>query len=208
MKLRRVGRPRKFRSTAPLLTIALFIAVVSLVGWQSKQLQVSTVRADQAVQEKSQAQLERDVAVRETERWRQNFEKEVAAAFTDKKAEDWKEFTRMVKAIAPIYDYPPNVVLSQAALESARGTSRWATERNNYFGYTCYDGREEQSCSWFASPYEGIIEYFRLIKNKYPKAYAVRHNPELMIQEIKNGGYATDPLYVQKVKSMPEWGIK
>jgi len=208
MKIKKLGRPYKFRSTWPLSTIALFMAVVSLVGYQSNQLQVTTAHASQVMVMNTKLEEERNQAIKETEQWRENFELEVSKVFTDKKAEDWKQFTLMAKAVAPIMDYPVNVLLSQAALESARGTSRWATERNNYFGYTCYDNREFESCSWFASPYESMLEYMRLIKNKYPKAYAARHNPDLMIQEIKNRGYATDPNYVTKVKSMPEWKIK
>ena len=53
-----------------------------------------------------------------------------------------------------------------------------------------------------------MIEYMRLIKNQYPKAYAVRHDPEQMIREIKANGYASDPLYVQKIMSLPEWNMK
>ncbi|CCQ10209.1 Putative Bax protein [Pseudoalteromonas luteoviolacea B = ATCC 29581] len=37
---------------------------------------------------------------------------------------------------------PPSLVLAQAALESAWGTSRFAVEANNYFGHWCF----EESC--------------------------------------------------------------
>lgn len=204
-------RVRTFtRSTkSGVITVALFTALALLIAlpMQDAFNQVKIASANDELQnfrvvELSQTSKEQE---EELKRWRTKFEAEVAAVFTDKKAEDWQQFIRMAQAIAPIYDYPVKVLVAQAALESARGTSRWAVERNNFFGYRCYDNREYEMCSWFTSPYEGMIEYIRLIRDKYPEAYALRKDPDAMIKAIKAGGYATDPLYVTKVMSMPEW---
>lgn len=127
-----------------------------------------------------------------------------------KSSPKWKEFVKAAYDLAPIYDYPVSVLLSQAALESAHGTSRFAIERNNFFGWNCNDGREEQDCMYFDNPSEAIVEYMRGIKRSgiYTAAYAVRENPNAMIQAIKDSGYATDSRYVAKVMAMPEWGTK
>lgn len=124
-----------------------------------------------------------------------------------KYSENWQEFVAAAKRIAPIYDYPLKVLLAQAALESAHGTSRMATERNNFFGYNCNDGREEQDCTSFSTPEESIIEYMRLIKRepRYAAAYDARKSPTEMIVHIKEANYATDPNYISKVMATAEW---
>lgn len=124
---------------------------------------------------------------------------------TPEEQSDWNAFIRAAHKLAPIYDYPVKVILAQAALESARGTSKYARERKNFFGFTCYDRDPDRYCSYFENQEQGILEYMRLIKNSYPEAYANRANPDRMIELIKAGGYATDPLYVQKIKALPEW---
>lgn len=117
----------------------------------------------------------------------------------------WESFVQKAHELAPLYDYPIKVILAQAALESAHGTSPFAVERNNFFGFTCYDRSPAKDCASFDSIEEGIIEYMRLIKYHYPEAYAQRSNPDKMIQLIWEGGYATDPLYVEKIKALKEW---
>lgn len=124
---------------------------------------------------------------------------------TPEQQASWEAFKRAAHKLAPLYNYPAKVVIAQAALESARGTSRFAQERNNYFGFTCYDRDPEKYCAHFDSIDEGIIEYLRLIKYRYPNAYAQRANPDRMIELIHKGGFATDPDYVAKIKSLPEW---
>jgi len=111
----------------------------------------------------------------------------------------WDKFIQQAYEVAPIYDYPVKVLIAQAALESAKGTSEFAKERNNYFGYSCYDSDPRKYCARFDNPKQSMIEYMRLIKNSYQEAYANRKNPELMVKLIKKQGYATDPEYVGKV---------
>lgn len=124
---------------------------------------------------------------------------------TPEEKSDWDSFVRAAHKLSPIYDYPVKVLLAQGALESGRGTSKFAKERSNYFGYRCFDGREEEMCAYFENQEQGIIEYMRLIKEHYPEAYQARSNPDRMIELIKEGGYATDSNYVTKVKALPEW---
>jgi flagellum-specific peptidoglycan hydrolase FlgJ len=129
----------------------------------------------------------------------------VEPTLTPKQLTKWEHFKKKAEELAPIYDYPAKVIISQAALESTRGTSKYAVERNNYFGFACYDADPDANCAYFQNQEQGIIEYMRLIKNRYPKAYSSRKNPEKMIELIKEGGYATDPNYVAKIKGLKEW---
>jgi Bax protein len=46
--------------------------------------------------------------------------------------------TAFVKLLNRVDYLPPDLVLAQAAIESAWGTSRFATKANNYFGQWCY----------------------------------------------------------------------
>lgn len=123
---------------------------------------------------------------------------------TPEQEQDWEAMKRMARKLAPLYDYPVNVVISQMALESARGTSHYCQTRNNCFGIGAYDSNPDQAF-WFENKEQGIIEYMRLIKAYYSDAYASRQNPDEMIRLIKANGYATDPNYVQKITSLPEW---
>lgn len=118
----------------------------------------------------------------------------------------WDDFKLSCKKIAKIYNFPVNVALAQAALESRRGTSNLAQGRNNYFGLGAYDANPNLAFA-FDNPQQSIIYYMSLIRFNpiYAKAWAVKDSPKLMLEEIKNAGYATDPEYIAKVESMPEW---
>ena len=116
----------------------------------------------------------------------------------------WHEVVDSIKKIAPIYDFPIKIAIAQAALESRRGTSNHAKDRNNYFGLGAYTNNPDAAMR-FDNAEQCIIAYMQLIKNKFPLAYAQRDNPQRMIELIKAGNYATDPDYIVKVTSLPEW---
>lgn len=52
--------------------------------------------------------------------------------FDEENTQHWKELLKRVNTV------PPSLALAQAANESAWGTSRFATEGNNYFGQWCF----------------------------------------------------------------------
>ena len=132
---------------------------------------------------------------------------------------DWNNFVTAAKKIANESGFPLSVILGQAALE----TGRKAMPGNNFFGIkgtgnagtqdlatkeadaegNLYDTRSNFAA--YLNPEDSIKAYIDLIRKGFPKAYAERKDPTKMIQEIKRGGYATDPLYVQKVMSTPEF---
>jgi len=118
----------------------------------------------------------------------------------------WSNFEQTATPIAAASDYPLSVLLGQAALESARGTSNFAQSRNNYFGMDAYDSNPD-AAKGYATPQASIEDYINLIKNdpRYTQAWHDRSNPKQMIQDIKDAGYATDPNYVSSVESTPEF---
>ncbi|MFO7602707.1 MAG: glucosaminidase domain-containing protein [Gammaproteobacteria bacterium] len=81
-------------------------------------------------------------------------------------------------------EIPTSMVLAQAALESAWGTSRFASEGNNFFGHWCFSAgcgmvpsdRKEgavHEVRRFASAEASLLAYFRNI-NSHPAYQAVR----------------------------------
>jgi hypothetical protein len=123
-------------------------------------------------------------------------------------ANKWEEFVIAAEKVAEIYNFPVNVVLAQGALESARGKSNFALQRNNFLGIGAYDSDPNQAF-YFENPEQCVIEYMRVIKRNFPEAWSHRDNPdkllELLVSNSKGRKYATDPHYVGKVKKMPEW---
>ncbi len=89
--------------------------------------------------------------------------------------EDWSELLRRVDAV------PVSLALAQAATESGWGTSRFATDANNYFGELCFEagcglvpenrgsGATYEIAS-FASPAASVENYLRNL-NRH-RAYA------------------------------------
>lgn len=118
----------------------------------------------------------------------------------------WATFLATAEEVAPEYDYPLSVLVAQAALESARGTSNFARNRNNFFGMCAYDSDPNQACH-YASIEDGIRAYIHNIYTypRYAKAVEHKDDPVRMVTEIKRAGYASDPLYVEKVTSLPEF---
>lgn len=133
----------------------------------------------------------------------------------------WDEFVQAAMRVAQEENYPIGVILGQAALETGRDPNNAAG--NNWFGIKGQgnagwntlntqeanpQGQFYRTLSNFAAyqtPEDSIRAYIDLIKTHYPQAYALKDNPAAMIQAIKAGGYATDPNYVSKVMSTPEF---
>lgn len=103
------------------------------------------------------------------------------------------------------YGIPWEAVMAQGIVESASGTSRFARERNNFFGIGAIDSDPNQAKS-FSSPQEGWKGYFEFINNnpRYRNAGAFNHpdDPYAYLISIKNAGYATSTNYVSTVSSI------
>jgi peptidoglycan hydrolase FlgJ len=136
----------------------------------------------------------------------------------------WDEFKQTANQIAEQENFPVNVLLGQAALESGRGEH---APGNNYFGIKAQGTagtnnlktseygnngyyQEQSNFGAYNTPADSIQSYIDLIKNnpRYAPAYQqylLDHDSVKLLQGIKAGGYATSPTYVQNVSSMPEF---
>ena len=121
---------------------------------------------------------------------------------------NWQSFKQAAIDLAPQYDYPVKVIIAQAALESRRGTSRFARERFNYFGIGAFDSDPDKART-YDNMEQGIVEYMKFVKERFPEAYEARSNPDRMIELLVDNKmgrkYATDPDYVAKLRNLPEW---
>lgn len=117
----------------------------------------------------------------------------------------------------------PSVVIAQAICESGWGQSQIMMKANAIFGIKatsnwkgkvynantkeCYDGVSYTNISACFRAYnnlqESISDYFDLITKaeRYRKA-CVANSPLECITEIKNGGYATSPTYINTIMSI------
>ena len=125
-------------------------------------------------------------------------------------------------------DFPPVILLVQAALETGWGKH---VISNNLYGIkdvpwipgsveattTEYDGEwkiETHSFETFASPLQSMLAYVVKIsqEERYKAAWVHRHDPILYFQEIHKAGYATDPDYAKKLEriyqTFPDWEEK
>jgi flagellum-specific peptidoglycan hydrolase FlgJ len=126
----------------------------------------------------------------------------------DTSSNPWSTFKQSAESVVNQRGLPKAIIpvmLGQAALESARGTSNFAKDRNNYFGYGAFDSNPDNAKS-YATPAESINDYLDLVMGYKGVPEAVQTgSPANIIQAIKNNGYATDPNYVSKVMSTPEF---
>lgn len=105
------------------------------------------------------------------------------------------------------YGIPWETVVAQGILESASGTSKFATERNNFFGIAAYDSNPNNAHS-YSTPAEGWEGYYKnIVKTSTYRAHGVFSgdtitDPYKYAQAIKDAGYATDPNYVAKLSKL------
>lgn len=103
------------------------------------------------------------------------------------------------------YDINPVVILAQAALESAWGTSYSARNRNNFFGIIAagslnsfWDGAKSQSTSsglWFRiykTAQDGFYDFARLISSKYKEAASVSNDTASYAKAIAISPYISE----------------
>jgi hypothetical protein len=116
----------------------------------------------------------------------------------------WERFQREAVRQAKAYKFPAQVLIAQGALESARGQSELAVNRNNFLGINAVDNNPDAAFS-FESP-EACVQYWvKMISKRYTDAWNNRHDPVKMVEYIKAGGYASAYNYVEKVVSQPEF---
>ena len=119
-------------------------------------------------------------------------------------AQSWDEMVKQATQIAYEYGIPPEVMISQMALESGRGTSNRA-KQNQLFGVGVYN--DNSAGHRYSTPEESMRGYAKLLTTdpRYAKALQVKDDPTAFIRAVKAAGYAADPDYVRKIMSMPEF---
>ncbi|MDO4612024.1 MAG: glucosaminidase domain-containing protein [Candidatus Saccharibacteria bacterium] len=101
------------------------------------------------------------------------------------------------------YGIPWETVMAQGILESAAGTSRFATERNNFFGIGAFDSNPDNAFR-YDTPTDGWRGYYQNIaKTATYRNHGVFQgdaitDPYVYLAAIKAAGYATDPAYIEK----------
>lgn len=113
---------------------------------------------------------------------------------------------------------PAEVILAQSALESDWGRTvignaylgikgKSATGNSTTFSTheVTLSGKKVSEIDEFrayASYAEAANDYALLIKRRFPAAFAYRNNPEQFAEAVARHGYATDPHYAKKLKSI------
>lgn len=116
----------------------------------------------------------------------------------------WDELKTFFATKAYENGYSPAAIVGQKANESARGTSDFAINRNNFGGIGAYDEDPNQAF-YFENPEEYWNYYDLMIRKRFPNAYKVRNNPIEYLKELKKANYATSPTYVEDIMGTPEF---
>lgn len=137
-----------------------------------------------------------------------------------KKQKDYvKRFAASAKKEMEKYGIPASITLAQGLIESNCGESRLATKNNNHFGIKCFSRScKKGHCSNFTDDshkdffrnYKSVWESYRahsvlLQKARYKSLYKLNKNDyKGWARGLKKAGYATDPLYADKLINLIE----
>lgn len=129
---------------------------------------------------------------------------------------------KMAVRIARKNNILPSVMLAQSILESNWGRAELSREYNNYFGIKAVkkdqgivfeteeyvdgeSGRYMENFKKYSSKRESFEHYAKLLSTakRYEKVKTAKNYKEAA-QYIKEGGYATDPSYADKIISVVE----
>ncbi|WP_062551771.1 glycoside hydrolase family 73 protein [Peptoniphilus phoceensis] len=129
---------------------------------------------------------------------------------------------KMAVRIARKNNILPSVMLAQSILESNWGRSELSKEYNNYFGIKAVkkdqgvvfeteeyvdgeSGRYMENFKKYSSKRESFEHYAKLLSTakRYEKVKTAKNYKEAA-KYIKEGGYATDPSYADKIISVVE----
>ncbi len=116
------------------------------------------------------------------------------------------------------FGIPASITLAQALLESGSGTGSLCSQANNHFGIKCradwtgpsvkYDDDALQECfRKYADPKDSFKDHstFLLSKPWYAKLFKLDiKDYKAWAKGLKSAGYATDPLYPQKLINLIE----
>lgn len=124
---------------------------------------------------------------------------------------DWVDkWHETAQALSIEFGIPWEAVMAQSIVESAAGTSYYATTRNNFFGLGAIDSNPDNAYS-YETPEAGWRGYYEFIRNNSAlySAHGVFAeptitNPYKYLEAIKAAGYATADNYVEIVSQYIE----
>ena len=105
------------------------------------------------------------------------------------------------------FNMNPTMILAQAAFESGWGMSKLATGSNNYFGLTAYGcsnqywhgGKTTVNTGSYSLDFRryhtrenSFLDFARLIRSAYPRAYHFSFQPEAYAKEIAYSPYISE----------------
>jgi hypothetical protein len=137
----------------------------------------------------------------------------------DRDKPQWERFVKAVDKVLPLYNATKirKVVLAQGAHESGLhtdvGLSDFCYNRWNCLGIAAFTD-SPLSAWYFENPEQMVIAYFeRVIRPNFPEAWQVKDkDPDRFLYLLKYNStgmeYATHDIYVDLIKSMPEWSQK
>lgn len=108
---------------------------------------------------------------------------------------------------------PVSITLAQGLLESAAGTSRLAREGNNHFGVKCHRSYKGDSTyigstcyRKYRTVHDSYLDHSKFLKGKrYQELFSLALTDYRgWAYGLKRCGYATDPLYAEKLINMIE----
>jgi hypothetical protein len=108
---------------------------------------------------------------------------------------------------------PASITLAQGLLESAAGTSKLAREGNNHFGVKCHRHRGDsiflgKTCyRKYRTAHDSYLDHSRFLREnkRYQSLFLLDISDYRgWAHGLKRCGYATDPLYAQKLIAMIE----
>jgi LysM repeat protein len=115
------------------------------------------------------------------------------------------------------FGIPASIILSQAALESANGTSKLATQANNHFGIKCHnwsgktilhdDDAKNECFRKYNSPEESFMDHslFLTQRARYRDLFSIDiKDYKGWAMGLSKAGYATNPRYAQLLISIIE----
>ena len=118
-----------------------------------------------------------------------------------------KQYHDIAVGLSIKYGIPWETVVAQGILESASGTSYYATTRNNFHGLGAFDSNPDNAFS-YPTPEAGWEGYYKVIANTPTyRNHGVFQgdtitDPYAYLQAIKDAGYATADHYVTSVSAL------
>lgn len=145
----------------------------------------------------------------------------VSAGLSTEQAGFIDTYHNIAEQLSVEYGIPWETVMAQGILESGAGTSRFALERNNFFGIGAFDSNPDAARD-YDTPEAGWRGYYENIATTptyrnhgaFQNSYAITYTPKTSshdrltrdnitnpydyLQTIWDSGYATDPSYYDK----------